>query len=233
MPERPSARAVSVAPLALRAAMRLTLAGTMLGAAGCTSLGMLVGGMAESARRTGTSDIQAEYTGLQGKSFAVVVAADRATQADFPDVVARVTLEVSKRLAASAGASGYVPGERVLQWQYNNPRWATMPMSELAGHLGVQRLVYIDLIEYRLNDPGNAYLWDGLATANVGVVEADTPLADDFAMQKQVSVRFPDNEGSGPADIPFAAVNTELSRRLTERAAWLFFDHEEKNELEY
>ncbi len=194
---------------------------------------MLVGGMAESARRTESSEVPAEYDGLRGKSFAVIVAADRATQADFPDVVARLTVEISRRLAEHVGASGYVPGEKVLQWQYNNPRWSTMPMSELAQQLGVQRLVYVDLIEYRLNDPGNAYLWDGLGTANVGVVEADTSLPDDFAMQKQVSVKFPDNEGAGPAEIPFAAVNTELARRLADRAAWLFYTHEEKNEMEY
>ncbi len=200
---------------------------------GCGTVGALVGGMAESANRQGSSTIEARYTGLEGKSFAVVVAADRAIQADYPDVVARICVLTSARLAKEAKAGGFVPGEKVLEWQFNNPRWTTMPLSELASKLGVQRLVYIDLIEYRLRDPGNSYLWAGIASANVGVIESDSTVPEDFAFQTQVQVRFPTEEGFGPADLPFEAVNSELSRRLVDRASWLFFTHDEPNKIEY
>lgn len=216
-----------------RRALALTLLVLSPLSAGCTTVGALVGGMAESARRSGTSEVDAEYKGLAGKSFAVIVAADRIIQADFPDAVARLSTAIADRLRQNAGASGFVPGEQVLQWQYNNPRWSAMPVAQLAQELQVERLVYVDLIEYRLNDPGNAYLWSGLATANVGVIEADSSIPDDFAYQAQLTVRFPDEEGMGPAELPLAAVNTELARRMTDRVSWLFYKHEEPNELEY
>jgi hypothetical protein len=58
-------------------------------------------------------------------------------------------------------------------------------------------------------------------------------MPDDFRFQKRINVKFPDAGGYGPADIPLAAVNTELTNRFVQRATWLFYDHEEANKLKY
>lgn len=208
------------AGLALGSALALT-------PAGCNIVGGLVGGMAESYKRSSTKTVEAEHTGLEGKSFAVVVTADRMIQADHPEVVAKLTIDIADQLAREAGASGYVPGMSVLQYQYNNPRWVTMPLGELAKALDVQRLVFVDLQEYRLNDPGNPYIWQGVAAALVGVVHADAALPDEFLFQKQLRVKYPDKGGMGPSDLPRAAVNTTLVKRLVDRASWLMYAHEE------
>lgn len=196
------------------------------GSGGCV-VGELVGGMIESHRRNSTLTVKAEYTGLTGKSFAVVVAADRLVQADYPEVIAKLTVDVSERLAKFSGAAGYVPGQLVLDYQYGNPRWVTMTPSQLAQELGVERLVYIDLAEYRLHDPGNQYLWQGTATGTVGVIEADSALPDEFVFTKSLKLNFPDNPGATPTDLPRAAVNTALANRFVDRSSWLFYDHEE------
>jgi hypothetical protein len=83
------------------------------------------------------------------------------------------------------------------------------------------------LVEYRLNEPGNQYLWSGLATGTLDVYEADSPAPDEPAFQKPIRVAFPDKNGLGPNDIPRAGVATELGRRFVDRATWLFFKHEE------
>lgn len=204
----------------------------LAGSGGCV-VGELAGYLAESARREGSTTIPAEYGGLKDRSFAVIVTADRVIQADHPAVIARLTTEISKRLAQNVGAAAFVPGEEVLQYTYNHPRWSTMPPGELATALGVQRLVFIELTEYRLNDPGNQYLWQGVATGTVGVIEADSTVPDEMAFQKQVTVKFPTKDGYGPADIPRAGVNSELTRRFIDRASWLFYAHDEKNIIEY
>lgn len=221
---------MATTPTRSRAAAALVLA--VLGAAAlpaCNFVGAF-GAIEESRRRNSTREVKAEYAGLRGKSFAVVVSADRITQADHPEVVARLTAVIAETLRSQAeavGASGYVPGDTVVDWQYNNPRWVTMAMSELAKELDVQRIIYVDLSEYRLNDPGNPYLWAGVASGNVAVTEADGPIPDEFVFQRQVKVEFPDQGGFGPAQIPRAAVNTELARRFATRASWLFFNHQE------
>jgi hypothetical protein len=223
----------------------------IVAAAGGCSLGQLIGGMAQSAQRAGSHEVPAQYTGMKDKDFAVVVTADRVIQADFPDVVARVCVEVTNRLAngrkrkvtptsdetQESGlkgiARGRVPGETVLEYQYNHPRSAVMTPVQLAKELGVQRLIYIEIDGYRLSDPGNPYVWSGEASGQVSVFEADGPSPDESVFQKHISVKFPDKDGYGPAEIPMNGVNTVLVNRFIDRSAWLFYDHEEANIIKY
>lgn len=217
---------LTVQPMIVRIAGVLLMLVSLLALPGCQALG-IIGAMEESRRRNSTRPVEAEYKGLEGKSFAVLVAAPAVLQAEYPNLVDRITFEVSGRLAQEAGASGMVPPRKVLDWTYNKPNWVARPLGDVAKDLGVERLVYIDVTEYRLNDKGNSYLWDGAAGANVSVIEADGALKDDFAFTKGIAVKFPDQGGFTQADVSGPAVNTELTRRLCERIAWLFFLHEE------
>lgn len=208
---------------AVRSLVCAALGASLLFLGGC-----VFGALAESYKRTGTRSIGAKYAGLTGKSFAVVVAADRVIQADYPDLVAQLTVTISERLKERASASGYVPGVRVLEYQYSNPRWVTMTLDELAREVGpVERLVFIDLQEYRLHDAGNQYLWNGVASGFVGVTEADGPIPDEYAYSEAINVSYPDTEGLGPEQIPLDTVSIVLTDRFIDRVTWLFFEHEE------
>jgi len=86
----------------------------LLGAAlltGC-QIGAIAGGMIESYKRDSTHEVKAEYTGLGGKDFAVVVSADRMIQAEQPDLVQYLTGKITERLAANTNvprATGLCP----------------------------------------------------------------------------------------------------------------------------
>ncbi len=220
-------------------AARLGVRGTVLAAlaslailGGCNFLAP-IGGMMENARREGSTEIEAEYTGLDNKSFAVVVSADRVIQAEYPAVIARLTTEISERVAKETRATKYVPGKRMLNFQFENPRWSTWTPTELAKKLGVERIIFVDLDEYRLKDPGNRYIWKGLASASVRVSETDGRMGDDFVYRKTLLVRFPDKDGFTPQDMAEDLVTTALSNRLIDRVSWLFYTHEEKNVITY
>jgi hypothetical protein len=204
-----------------------------LGTLGGCNLAAIIAVPLANAEKEGSSKVEAEYKGLSGKTFAVLISAPPVIQASFGETVPRMTIQISEILAKSVNASGYVPGPKVIEYQYNRPNWVAKPLGEVAKDLGVDRLVYIDLSEYRLQDIGNQYLWDGVAAGLVAVVEADGSTPDDFRFQKRISVKFPDQGGYGPSDMPLGAVNTELTNRFVLRATWLFFDHEEANKLKY
>lgn len=203
-----------------------------LGLGGC-AIGQLVGGMAASAERSGSREVAAKYKGLNGKTFAVIVAADRAIQADHPDVVATITAEVTRRISDAKGPTGVVPPADVVQFQGRRPGWIAMSPRDVANQLGVERLVYIDLNEYALTDPGNPHVWNGVASGIVGVVEAENTVGEDFAFREHIQVKFPDRENTGPMEIPESTVRQALMLRFVQRCSWLFFDHEERNALEY
>lgn len=217
--------------IAATALASLALGGALV--AGCSAVGAIAG----KIEREGSHDVEADYEGLGGKSFAVIIAADRAIQGDHPLLVELLTERITQRLAQPTNvpcAAGVVPPAQVVKYLAEHPGWTSRPLSEIAKELGgVQRLVYIDLYEFRLNDPGNAYLWEGVASANVSVIETDSPIPDDHAYQRSVTVKFPDKQGIGPNELQAAAVRTELARRLIDRASWLFYAHEEKNHPDY
>ncbi|MFT5422427.1 MAG: hypothetical protein ACI89L_000184 [Phycisphaerales bacterium] len=215
------------------------LAGFALGAAvnlgGCI-VGSMIGGMAESYQRSGTTKFQADYPDLAGHSYAVVVHADRAIQGAEPGLVSRLTSRINDRIARNLmGTPGtaFIPSDRLLSVLYNNPQWPALPPSELGKMLGVERLVWIDLAEYRLNEPGNQYLWEGVAAGAVSVYDVNAPLADDPVFDRMIQVGFPDSSGFMRTEIAEAAVTSELSKRFVNRAAWLFYEHEEPNSIAY
>jgi hypothetical protein len=213
----------------LVAALGVSLAASLTG---CQVIGFIAAG-AEAYQKGKPRTVQAEYTGLAGKTFAVVVSADRMIQSDFPGVTDELTARITEHLEKESGASGRVRTERLLRYLYDHPSWVAMPRGELAKRLGVDRLVYVELLEYQLNDPGNQYLWKGVAAGTVGVIEADSSTPDEYAFQKPLRITFPDKEGFGPGDMNASGVASVLIKRFTDRAAWLFFTHQEPGDLDY
>jgi hypothetical protein len=222
----------SIGGLLARCAGASLVAGVVGTGAGC-SIGYIIGGMAQSAQREGSTTFDAEYTGLEGFSFAVIVTADRGVQSEFPALLPTMTQRLDLNLAENAGASGHVPGDDVTGFLANNPQWIAWPRARLAEELGVDRLVFVEVNEFRTNEPGNEYVWDGLAWGTVSVIESGMATTDLEAFRKDLRVKFPDDAGFSPLDISKQAVASELLRRLTERSAWLFYTHDEPNSLEY
>ncbi|RMH12144.1 MAG: hypothetical protein D6695_07550 [Planctomycetota bacterium] len=223
--------------LLARLATLLIISQTLSVLPGC-ALGTLIGGMAASARRHGSHTVYAEYEGLKGKSFAVVVAADRVIDAEHAGLTTRLMERINNSIARAHaqmpdGAVAAPRVDRLLKVLYNNPQWTALPRKDVADMLGVDRLIVVDLAVYRLHEPGNAHLWNGVAAGSVSVIEADSPVPDEAVFERAITVSFPDGTGYSVNDIPYEAVNTELSNRFANRVAWLFFDHEEPNEIKY
>lgn len=214
-------------------AMR-TLAISMLALGAGAACGcQLFGFVAASYEAAVPKSVRAEYRGLEGKTFAVVVSADRVIQADFPGVVPGLTVRISETLAENAGASGYAQPDLLLGRLFEKPGWVALPLGQLAKDLGVERLIYIDLYEFRLNDPGNRYLWSGVAAGRLTVIEADGDLPDEPVFERSIRITYPDGDGYGEDSMSGSQVGTTLVRRFTERAAWFFYDHKEPRDLTY
>ena len=199
---------------------------------GCI-IGAAIGGMAESAHRTGKHEVEAEYTGISEHSFTVVVSVDRLIEASNPGTTARLTQRINDRLIQNGNPTYAIPSRDLLTVLYNTPQWIAMPKGEVAEMLGVERLVVFELIEYSLHEPGNQYIWDGSAAGVVTVYESDSGFPDDPVFEKSIRVKFPDSTGFMRTDIPETAVNTELSNRLVNRVSWMFYTHEESNVIPY
>ncbi len=204
----------------------------------CLPACQLAGFIAAGIQENTPVKVFAEYEGLEGKTFAVVIDADRAIQGRWPTLVPDLTARIDAEIAANTLASGHVPPSDVVMFQQTTPRWTIMSRAELASQLAggegaVDRIILIELFEFRLNEPGNRHLWDGVAAGTVAVLETDSAFPEEYAFNRPISVGFPDGSGYGPDEMSASLVATALVQRFAQRCAWLFFDHEEEYEIPF
>lgn len=205
------------------------------GAGGC-QIGQLIGGMAQSAQLNSSTTFPAEYTGLEGKTWAVLVTSPRSLQAEFSDMVGKLTTAITNQIASQVeqtGYAGFQPSSAVQRFAYESPRWTSWEYREVAERLSVDRVILIEVTEMRLTEPGNQYTWDGLIQARVGVIEADGGAPNEFAFVRDFSLQFPDDRGYTVSDMPREAVREQLYYRLATRVAWLFQEYERPNRQEW
>lgn len=205
------------------ALLPLLLAGAVAGG-GCQVMGMVaaVSGQLERAKKV---EVLAEYDGLRHRSVAIVVQSDLSLLYEHPTVAPNVAANLAARISAEVEGARVLDPRAVLQWQWQTPNWTSLPYGQIAEELGVERVVVVDIHEYRLHPPGNSWLWDGVAGATVGIIERGGFEVDEFAHTYSVFEKFPDMEGVARDSANARQVETGLLTKFIQRVAWLFYDH--------
>lgn len=194
-----------------------------LAANGGCALAQLPAGMIQSYKSKSTREVPPEYVGLKGKRTAVVVSADASILYERPEVAGELMRRVTQRLVEDGQIREYVDPSMVEARLYQTPGWAGMNKGELAKLLqGAERILWIELQEYRLRDKGNPYVLAGRAMGYVSVFETDGVSADTAAVTRSLKVFFPDMEAAGAADLNESFINNVIMYRLVNRATWPF-----------
>lgn len=191
---------------------------------GC-ELGHLVGGMAQNYEYSKLVETHAVYDGLENQTVAVLVDADLATLYEHPEVAITVSTNVAHRIQTNVTGAKVLSPQIVADWQFRTPQWGALPYSDVAKDLGVERVVYVDLYEFRLHPRGNRWLWEGVCRANVGVIERDGLDPDNFADTFTVSATFPKESGVGRESADATRIQAGLLTLFVEQTGWLFYTH--------
>ena len=185
----------------------------------------LFGAMAGAAESQKKVEKHARYYGLEGKSVAVVVDADLSILYEHPDLVGTITSGVSEWINRDVIGTTMVPAAVVLAWQWRTPQWNAMPYGELIKSLNVDRVVLIDIYEYRLNPPGNRWLWEGVCAANVSVIEADAFDPDMPVGPFDVIGEYPKIKGVDRDSATEQRIELGVLAEFIKKTAWLFYKH--------
>jgi hypothetical protein len=194
------------------------------GSTGC-AVGHLVGGMMQNAEYQKQIEVPAKYPDLEGKSVAVVVDADRSVLYEFPQVIEKITTGVTLRIGRDVPSVRVMRPDQVVNWQWRTPQWNAMSYGGIAQSLGVERVILIDLYEYRLNPPGNQWLWECTCAATVNVIEADGFDPDMFADSFTVATKFPSVDAVDRSGASAQQIETGLLAEFVKQVAWLFHLH--------
>ncbi len=174
--------------------------------------------------------VEPEYLDLHDKTIAVLVNADEFTLYEHPEAPLAISLAVSARLAVNVPGAKLVNPDQLVQWQRDNPYWNTLRYSRLIHKLNVDRIVFIDLVQYSTHEPGNQYVLRGMVVANVSVIEAAEGdgtggSGDDFAYATIVRTQFPEDSSVGLLDSDEQTVVLGMLANFSAHLSDLFHEH--------
>jgi len=170
----------------------------------------------------------ARYDGLNGKRIAVLIDAPFDAQYEHPRAVPGLCDLISAALRESCAGARILPPNYVVAYQANNIYWPTMDIEDIAKALKVERLVIVDLVEYRLMAPGNGYLWDGVIVGDINIYEADSLDATAIAFKERIKVRYPMLDGVRRDQYPQATIEQALQIKFAQDTANLFRNYTRK-----
>ena len=207
----------------MRLMMGLGVVICLLTFASCNVAGWALQGLGDGPGQ----DQLASYEGLDGKEVAVIVSADEAILYAFPAATDRVAQALSRALAQTLPTVRVVHPRDVQRFQQAQPYWVTLSSVELAQRLNVQRIVHVEIMTYRTNEPGNSHVWQGTITSQVRVIEQENPATPAFG--QAVEARFPENTAIGMIDADQVTIEMGMLKTFTDKTVKLFKIHKGKS----
>lgn len=191
--------------------------------AGCAPAGWIAHGVAGGKRKY---NIEAEYLGLHDKSVAVLVAADPYVLYQHPRAPDMVSRALSRELVDKIPTVTITNPDQVQAYVKEHPHWTTAPYSELIAGMGVDRLLIVDLGEYRTNEPGNAHLWHGVISAHILVVEREARHPDNAAYSQHVVAMYPEGTTVGVVNADPQTIQLGMLVTFARDTVRLFHNHQ-------
>jgi hypothetical protein len=175
--------------------------------------------------RTRLYRVDARYRGLEGQRVAVLVAVSDAALARQPDLAAQLTGATAAAIAQQLPVAIVDPAV-TSAYQREHPYWSLQPANLLYESLDADRLVIVDVGEYRLRDPDHNYLWLGSVTAHVSVYEAESRDPANPRFAASVTAQFPEDTSIGLVQGQPHQIAAGLNGILARNVARLFHEHE-------
>jgi hypothetical protein len=173
-------------------------------------------------------DVKAQYVDLANRSVAIVVSMSDFAEFNHPEARKAITEEMARRIQANVPGVTLTSPTEILKWQKDNEYWATRPPSMLIDQLKVERLVLVEVGEYRTHEPGDKHVLRGVISASINVVEADAADPDNFGASFTKNTMYPEPGESkiGRVGDSEELIETRTQIRFCESAAGLFYDHQ-------
>lgn len=198
---------------------------------GCQIMGYLANGFDSDNK---TIDRKAQYLGLEGKTVAVLVAADEYTLFAHPDAPAAVSRAVSRQVAADIKGVTLMNPKDLAAFQKENMYWHTMPYGDIVKRLKVDRVIFVDMAQFSTHDGGDKTLWRGTIDANIGIIAADAQDPNDLVFSTRTRARFPNDKPVGVLESNDETIKTGVIATFAQRVSNLFRDHKASvNEEKY
>jgi hypothetical protein len=207
-----------------RCALVVLLIACLFCLSGCIALGYVASAIPQST--------DAQYTGLAGQRTAVLVWAPRGVRVDHPNLQLDLANAIQANLAAKINESSLKGTEfpyetrSVLRFQREHPELEFQSVTEWSHRMsGLDRLVYVEVIDFSTRSGTAVQLLRGGISANVKVVEMHSGSSKIAYERPDVRLFFPRNAPEGVVNVSDAAIYTGTINEMGLTIARLFFPH--------
>lgn len=176
-----------------------------------------------------TRTIEAEYAHLEGQQTLILVWADDSILFDFPYVQFELAEFVRSALISNVRGVEVVSPRSVATYQAKNPNWTRQHPTEIAKQFRADRVVMIELIDYRTREPQATHLLRGHISANVRVYDAEygTGVGPVWTSDDPVEVNYPEDQ-AGTFGVTDEQIRRTTMQLFAAEVAGKFYDRKVK-----
>ena len=146
----------------------------LLSLSGCSLLGAL-------AAKAPLPDVDAAYKKLAGHTVGIMVYADKSILLDWPNlqldagnsIINKLLIAQQADVKDMKGVTFPYPPASFVKYQREHPELDAIPVTEFAGKLGVERLIYVEIVDLSTRADGGSNLYLGRINATLKVIEVD------------------------------------------------------------
>ena len=159
-------------------------------------------------------------------SLAVLVMTPPGVDFDYPHAQVYLTDVVSQAIARYVEGVEFVGAQEIDRFQRDDLDWLRLSVGELGEKFGVDRIVYLDVVQYTTTEENSVNLLRGRIWAEVSVYEMDAEEVDDPVYTGEVMMVFPEH-----APVPLNSraqqqIEMQTISLFGEAMAKKFYDHE-------
>lgn len=169
--------------------------------------------------------VEAQYRGLADKSVAIVIYTDQATTNEFPAAREELSSFIAAQLREHVPTAKLLDPREVINWQDDTLNWFGLSEKEIGKHFSVDRVLYIELLDYSVSENRGFGDLQGHLRANCKVYEVDAP-GETPAWTSLVDVSFPTDRPLDPSQTSPDAIRARTLQRFTEQLINSFYDHQ-------
>ncbi len=196
-----------------------------LGVGGCDFLGM-------AAQNTIGIPVKAQYSGLKKQSVAIVVYEDGSTEFNYPQASQEVSAFVTASLEKHIPTAHILDYHLVLNYQNANPNWGVLPIKSIGKHFSVNRVVYIELLDYTVHSQHTTFVLQGHIAAHVAVYNVKLP-GNGEVFHTNISVRWPKSGPLPGYDTDANTVRMNTLQRFSTKLAHEFYNWHDRGEASF
>ena len=172
--------------------------------------------------------VKAEYTNLEDKRVAIIIAGLPAI--DFEDPYARMDLALASAelIKQQVKEVQFVEQEKIERFQQENLDWISMPMREIGHKFGVDRILYIELMQFTTVEPESVNLVRGRVWSQVSIYEVDSPQPNVPVYETEIQVVYPEHGPLPMSDTALIAARQQIIILYAQELSRKFHDHKRK-----